>query len=165
MTTSLATSRPMTLRSFTVAEIMTPKPLAFEKSLPIQTAFALLQCNRLDAAPLVDERHRLAGIVTVASCAAWDEFSLRCSPHAVDAKGYDKTTVWEISSPVVERVREDASAEEAINRLADRRVRRIYVVNQDDELVGVVSISDLIRHLTERTSRPSVSRTDAALLC
>ena len=157
--------RPTMLRSFTVAEIMTTNPLGFEKQMPIQKAFALLQFNQLDAAPVVDERRRLTGIVTAANCAAWEEFSLRSSPHGFVPKELDMTPVWEISSPIVERVREDALADEAIDRLAERRVRRIYVVNKHDELVGVVSMADLIRHLTERAARPQASKAGAAQLC
>jgi CBS-domain-containing membrane protein len=157
--------RPRMIRSYSVAEIMTPNPLAFEKQMPIPKAFALLQFNQLDAAPVVDERGCLAGIVTSTSCAAWEEFSLRSSPHGFVPKELDMTAVWEISSPGVESVRADASADEAIDRLAERRVRRIYVVNNRDELVGVVSMADLIRHLTERASRPRVSKAGAAQLC
>jgi CBS-domain-containing membrane protein len=73
--------------------------------------------------------------------------------------------VWEISNPVVESVREDAPADEVIDHLAQRRGRRIYVVNQRHELVGVVSVADLIRHLTERVNGRPVSRAGAALLC
>lgn len=167
MTTFASTvaPRPMMLRSFTVAEIMTPNPLGFEKQMPIQKAFALLQFNRLDAAPVVDERRRLAGIVTAASCAAWEEFSLRSAPHGFVPKELDATPVWEISSPILERVRESAPVDEAIDRLAERRVRRIYVVDKHDELVGVVSMSDLIRHLSERAPCPQVSKAGAAQLC
>src|SRR6476469_2760377 len=105
------TSRPMMLRSFTVAEIMTPNPLSIEKQMPIQKAFALFTFNQLDSAPVVDERRRLAGIVTAASCTAWEEFSLRSSPHGFVPKECDMTPVWEITSPVVERAREDSPAE------------------------------------------------------
>jgi CBS-domain-containing membrane protein len=144
---------------------MTPNPLAFEKQMPIQKAFALLQFNQLDAAPVVDEHHRLAGIVTTSSCAAWEEFSLRSSHHGFLPKELDMTPVWEISSPVTEWVRDVAPADEAIDRLAERRARRIYAVNDKDELVGVVSMSDLIRHLSQRASRPRSSKASASQLC
>ena len=157
--------RPKLLRAYSVAEIMTRNPLAFEKQMPIPKAFALLQLNELDAAPVIDERGRMAGIVTASNCAAWDEFTLRSSPEDFASKDHDITAVWEISSPNVEAVRADASTDEAIDRLAERRVRRIYVINNRDELVGVVSITDLIRHLTERTSRPRASKAAAAQLC
>ena len=157
--------RPMMLRSFVVAELMTPNPLAFEKQMPIQKAAALLQFNGLDAAPVIDEHGRLEGIITSASCAAWEEFSLRSAPHGFGLEELDLTPVWEISSPVVESVREDAPADDVIDRLAQRRARRIYVVNEHHELVGVVSVADLIRHLTERVDCQPVSRAGAALLC
>jgi CBS-domain-containing membrane protein len=157
--------RPMMLRSFVVAKLMTPTPLAFEKQMPIQKAAALLKFNGLDAAPVIDEHRRLVGIVSSASCAAWEEFSLRSAPHGFGLEELDSTPVWEISSPVVESVREDASADEVIDRLAERRARRIYVVNDQGELVGVVSVADLIRHLTQRVDGQRVSRAGAALLC
>jgi CBS-domain-containing membrane protein len=138
------------LRAFTVAELMTPNPLSLEKQMPIQKATALLQFNHLDAAPVVDDR-RLVGIVSAASCEAWEEFSLRSSPHGFSPEELDLTPVWEISSPIVESIHDDASADEVIDRLAERRARRIYVINDSHELVGVVSMSDLIRHLTQRS--------------
>jgi CBS domain-containing membrane protein len=157
--------RPMMLRSLVVADLMTHSPLAFEKQMPIPKAAALLQFNGLDAAPVIDEHRRLVGIVTSASCAAWEEFSLRSAPHGFSLEELDSTPLWEISSPIIESVREDGPADEVIDRLAERRARRIYVVNDRDELVGVVSVADLIRHLTQRVDGQRVSRAGAALLC
>ena len=157
--------QPTPLRPYTVAHIMTPDPLAFEKRMPIQKASALLQFNQLDAAPVVDEARRLAGIVTVASCTAWEEFSLRSAPSGFVPKELDTTPVGEIASPAVECVRENASAEEAMDRFAERRVRRIYVVNKDEELVGVVSVADLIRHLSERAALSQAPNFGAAQCC
>jgi CBS-domain-containing membrane protein len=154
----------MMLRSLVVADLMTHSPLAFEKQMPIQKAAALLQFNGVDAAPVIDEHRRLVGVVSSAGCAAWEEFSLRSAPHEFAREDLDLTPVWEISSPVVESVREDAPADEVIDRLAQRRTRRIYVVNQRHELVGVVSVADLIRHLTQRVESRPVSRAGAALL-
>jgi CBS-domain-containing membrane protein len=144
---------------------MTPNPLAFEKQMPIQKAAGLLQFNGLDSAPVVDERGRLVGVVTSAGCAAWEELSLRSAPHGFAQENLDLTPVWEITSPVVESIREDAPADEVLDRLAQRRTRRIYVVNQRRELVGVFSMADLIRHLTERSDCQPDSRASAALLC
>jgi CBS domain-containing membrane protein len=155
-------SRPMVLRSFTAADVMTPNPLAIEKVAPIQRAYAFLQFNELDASPVVDEHRRLVGIVSIASCAAWDEFSLRSSPHGFSREELDGTPVWEITNPTVESVRDDESTDEVIDRLAQRRARRIYVVNPRRELVGVVSMSDLIRHLTLRSDNSFPTQTVAS---
>lgn len=155
--------RPMMLRSFAVAELMTPRPLAFERQMPVSKAAALLKFNQLDAAPVVDERHRLMGVVTAASCAAWDAFSRKSSPHGFVAEDLDLTPVGEIATAVVETVRDDASTHDVIDRLAERRARRIYVVNDRQELVGVVSMTDLIRHLAERDADALVA--NAGLAC
>jgi CBS-domain-containing membrane protein len=157
--------RPLALRSFIVAEIMTPNPLAFEKQTPIHNVADLLQLNGLNAAPLIDEHGRLVGVATSVACVGWEEFSLRSCPHAFAREDLGSTPVWEISSPVVESIREDNPTDEVIDRLADRRARRIYVVNNRRVLVGVVSMANLIRHLTERADCQPVSRAGAALLC
>ena len=153
--------RPTAFRAFTVAELMTANPLSLERQMPIQKAYALLQFNHLDAAPVVDDR-RLMGIVSAASCAAWEEFSLRSSPHGFTPEELDRTPLWEITSPIVECIRDDASTDEVIDRLAQRRARRIYVVNDLHELVGVVSMSDLIRHLAQRAGGQFVAQTATA---
>jgi len=157
--------RPMVLRLSTAAELMTPNPLSFDKNMPIQRAIALLKVYELDAAPVIDESGRLVGVVTAAACAAWEEFSLRSSPHGLVPEDLDWTAVFEIASPVVESVREGATTREVIDTLIHRGTRRVYVVNDRDELVGVVSTSDVLGHLAEGVGRGRVSRVGAAHLC
>lgn len=152
--TNSVARRPLALRSLTVAEIMTPNPLAFPKHLPVQNVAGLLQRNGLESAPIIDEYGRPLGLVTSASCAAWEEFSLRSNPIGFAREDLGSTPVREISSSKVETIHESATAREAIDRLAERRVRRIYVVDDRRVLVGVVSRADLLRHLTGRPDRP-----------
>ena len=153
--------RPKVLRSFAAKDLMTRNPLVLEKQIPIRRASALLQIHRLDAAPVVDELGRLVGVITNVSCAAWEESSQRSSAHGFVRDNLYLTPVSKICSPIVESIRDDASNHEVIDRLAERRARRIYVVNKRHELVGVVSISDLIRHLTQRSAGSLSSRATA----
>jgi CBS-domain-containing membrane protein len=153
--------RPVLVHSSLVAELMTQKPLAFEKTMPIQKAFALLQFNKLDAAPVVDEHHRLAGVVTSASCHAWEEFTLRSSSDSLIPRHLDVTPVWEISNPNVESIHQDAPASDVIDRLVEGRARRMYVVDSDHALVGVVSIADVVRHFIESADDSAVLKKSA----
>jgi CBS domain-containing membrane protein len=160
-----AAPRPMVLRPFTAAELMTRNPVSFDQNMPIQQAFALLKHHRLEAAPLIDEQGRLAGVVTAAACAAWEEFSLRSSRHGFVPEDLDWTAVFEIASADVASVSQSASSREVIERLVERRTRRVYVVNDADMLVGVVSMADVLRHLIAGGDGRVVSRAGAARLC
>jgi len=143
---------PNALRSRTVAEIMTPDLLAFGKQMPIQKATALLRFNELEAAPVVDDLGRLAGVVTLESCVAWEDFSRRSSAQGAPYDYPDLTPVMDISSAAVDRIREDASASDVIEPLIKRWARRIYVVDSDSKVVGVVSMTDLVRHFIENAN-------------
>jgi homoserine O-acetyltransferase len=151
------------LRSLTVAEIMTPDLLAFDKRMPIQKAAALLRFNELDAAPVIDEHGCLAGVLTAASCAAWDDFTRRSAPFGLAQQLPDFAPVSDIMSPRVESISEDAPAIVAEQRLVRRRLPRIYVVDSDHEVVGVVSMADLVRHYVNHASDRST--TDARAQC
>jgi CBS-domain-containing membrane protein len=141
--------RPMMLRLSTAAELMTSDPLSFDKNMPIPKAGALLKLHSLDAAPMTDEFRRLVGVVTASACDAWAEFTLRSSPQRFVQQMHDRTPVAEIANPVVESVRRNTAGQEVVDRLVQRRARRIYVVNDWNELIGVISMSDVLRHLTE----------------
>jgi CBS-domain-containing membrane protein len=161
---SIAT-RPMVLRLSTAAELMTRNPLSFDKDTPIHKASALLEFHNLEAAPIVDEYGRPAGVVTMAACAAWKEFCVRSSPQGFVSEDLDRTTVEEIMSPALELVHEHDSSRDVIEKLLGQKPRRAYVVNDKGELVGVVSTADVLRHLlTSDISRRALGA-GASLLC
>ena len=143
---SIAT-RPMVLRLSTAAELMTASPLSFDKNTPIHKASALLNLHGLEAAPVLDEYGRPEGVVTTAACADWQEFCVRSSSHGLIAEDFDQATVTEIANPTVETVYEHDPGREVIEKLLQQRLRRVYVVNDEGELIGVVSTADVLRHL------------------
>lgn len=157
--------RPLMLRNLIVVEIMNANPLAFPRNLPIQNAAGLLARNGFDAAPVIDDDGRLLGLVTSGSCLAWEEFSLRSDPLGFASEDLGFTPMHEISSPRVDKIDEGASADEAFDRLSQRGARRLYVVNDRDVLVGVVSRVDLLRYLTDRANLSSISRDCTGTRC
>ena len=61
------------------------------------------------------------------------------------AKGFSPNEhfVKEIMSPNVEFILQDASLEDAAQMMSDLQVRRLPVVDSDEQLVGIVSLGDL----------------------
>jgi len=49
--------------------------------------------------------------------------------------------------------------------LGQRKTRRVYVVNSKNELVGVISMTDVLRLLGNGSGPKRVHRAAAALLC
>lgn len=166
-------TRPMVLRLSTAAELMTRNPLTFENYTRIQKASALLDFNDLEAAAVVDEHDRPVGVVTKDACAAWNEFWARSAQRDFASEGgsgfekLDQATVDQIMSPVTEIVHEDDSSRHVIQKLLTQRPRRVYVVNDDGQLVGVVSTADVLGHLlaSQSIGRPRGGGAGASLLC
>lgn len=158
-------TRPMVLRSSTAAELMRRQPLSLDPTTPVSKAAALLDHHHLDAAPVVDDSQRPCGVVIRASCDAWQEFCLRSSPSGLDAIHFDATTVDEIMNPRVATVLESDTHRTVIERLVDERLPRVYIVNDDGELTGVVSRADVLRHLLAGDTGRRVFRAAASLLC
>jgi CBS-domain-containing membrane protein len=140
-------SRPIALRMSLAAELMTPNPLAFHERTPIQKASALLKWHELDAAPVIDDSGRLVGLVTSAACKAWEEYSLRSARSGSMFHALDQATVSEIASPTPVSVIDSASTRVLVGLFLEHRTRRIYVTNECGELVGVISMSDVLRSL------------------
>ena len=140
-------TRPMVLRLATAAELMTGNPLSFTKRMPIYAAAALLDACGLAAAPILDEYGRPTGLVTRAACDDWREFCVRSRTRGFTAEGFDLATVVEIATPFVETVHSDDSTREVIDKLLRNPQRRVYVVNDAEVLIGVVSVTDVLRHL------------------
>jgi CBS domain-containing protein len=59
----------------------------------------------------------------------------------------DRTRVRDIMTPVVYSVKPDTPAYNVIEDMLGRKVHRLFVVDNDDVLVGVVSAFDVLRHL------------------
>jgi CBS domain-containing protein len=127
------------------AELMTPNPLAFHGRTPIQKASALLKLHVLDAAPMIDDSSRLVGLVTAAACVDWEEFTLRSARNEFTPHDLGPATVSEIAIPAPVSVAATASTREVIALFLEYRDRRIYVTNECGELVGVISMSDVLR--------------------
>jgi CBS domain-containing protein len=138
--------RPMVLRSTTAAEMMTSNPLTFETDTPIRKAFALLTHHRIDAAPVVNHFGRPVGIVTKSDCAAWQDFTRRSMRGEFRP---DETPVSEIMSSSIELIQVDELSHVVFNALIERRVRRVYAIDDKGKLVGVISMSDALRHLVD----------------
>lgn len=92
---------------------------------------------------LVTESGRLAGIVT-------ERDYLR--RVALEGRTEKQTLVREIMSGPLVYVSPDTSIEQCMAVMTERRIRHLPVLDQDERVVGVVSIGDLVKFQSREQS-------------
>jgi CBS-domain-containing membrane protein len=135
------------LRQSVAVDFMNPMPIAFDEYTPIQEAAAALRQRALDSAPMIDETGGILGVVSLAACEAWQEFTLRSAPDRFSNQDLGPNTVAEIATPHAPTIAANASGRELMQQLLQHRPRRVYVTDDYGKLVGVVSASDMLRRL------------------
>src|SRR5262249_41172982 len=68
-------------------------------------------------------------------------------PDGFQVAAPDTTRVRDIMTPVVFSVVPEAPASRVVEDLVSLRVHRLFVVDRDGVLVGVISVLDVLRHL------------------
>jgi CBS domain-containing protein len=120
-----------------VKQIMTTSVISVSEDETIEDAARSLARHRISGLPVVNKNGRLVGVVT--------EYDL------ISKQGQ---TVADIMSRGVISVSPETATEEVVHVLTNRRIRRVVVLD-GDQLVGIVSRSDLIKEIAMRWVCPT----------
>jgi CBS domain-containing protein len=161
------------LRQLKAENLMGSNPVSIRGTATVRRARDTLNKHCFDVAPVTDESGRLIGIVSRADLAElFDTLGrLRSRQHDCDTanlthagvypkvgRGCADLMVQQVMSPEVISVRTDASIAKVIEKFVKRRIRRLFVTNQDKVLVGDISIFELLRTLGENVDPMRISR-------
>jgi CBS domain-containing protein len=160
--------RPLTMKARTAAELMTERVVSIFEHAPLHEAIATLVDRGFGGAPVINEAGRAVGVISLSDIAAHDrntvayarpvpEYYTRSDLRAQvgeDVGGFqveavDRTTVGDVMTPVVFSVRPDTPARQVIEEMLHLRVHRLFVSAADGVLVGVIAMSDVLRHLLD----------------
>ena len=140
-----------------VRDIMNSDVLCCAADDDLQTAAELMQDEDVGALPVIEspQSRTIVGIIT--------DRDIACRAVA-EGKG-PHTTVRECMTTPVLAIPEDAYADECLDLMSERQVRRLLVVDDQDRLVGIVSQADIARQvgdsqvgkLVRELSRPNSS--------
>jgi acetoin utilization protein AcuB len=119
-----------------IAEIMTADVFTVDTSAPVEEVAWALALRNIGGAPVHDRRGRLVGTVSKGELTEW----LR------DKRGRN-ATVGEVMSARVLVVRSEAPIIEAAELLAREGARQLVVVNERDDVVGIVTSMDVLEAL------------------
>ena len=115
-----------------VREIMTTNVVSVQDESTVEDTARLLASHRISGVPVLNTSGRLIGLVT---------------EYDVIAK--EGQTVADVMSRGVISVSPDTDIEEVAHLLTSQRIRRVPVLD-GDQLVGIVSRSDLVEQIAMR---------------
>jgi CBS domain-containing protein len=156
----------MKLDNLTAAELMAPNPISIAASANVQEALMLLTDKNFSAAPVIDESGRPVGVISRSDLLVHDReqgHKVALTPgyyidHEVAARGrtsldgfqvetVDQTTVEDIMTPAVFSVRPDTPVTNIVGEMIGLHVHRLFVIDGDGTLIGVISAMDLLKRL------------------
>ena len=123
------------------ADVMTDNPISVCEDATVRKAAVFLSTRGFSAAPVIDAAGRPIGVLSRA------DIVRHVRNDRPDSGDSSLTTVRDIMSPDVLFVRPDTSLIEIVNSLLSQKIRRLFVVDNDGVLIGVISTFDVLRHL------------------
>jgi CBS domain-containing protein len=133
----------LSLDAARAAELMTANPMSIRAEATVPAAVAVLTERGFSAAPVIDESGRPIGVVSRADILVHERERLRAGA----SPPLDGTLVRDIMTPAVFSVTQDTPVEQVVEQLLTLNVHQLYVVDEDDFLIGVISAHDVLRRL------------------
>jgi CBS domain-containing protein len=167
----------LTLRAETAADLMTPNPVSISAASTVSEAVAFLTDKGFSAAPVIDHAGHPVGVLSRSDILVHDREKVEYVPAAADyydrdnlktqagerlrdgfqVENVDRTRVRDIMTPVVFCVTPQTPVAQVIEEMLALKVHRLFVVDRDRVLVGVISALDVLRHLGADASTPSAA--------
>lgn len=123
-------------------DVMSSPVITLRPDTPVMAASALLASHGFTAAPVVDERRRVIGIVTEADLVRDQIPPEGWPPEAVrDRSG---TPVGEVMTGSPTSMSPESDVAELVSVMLGTRIRSVPIVD-DGDLVGIVSRRDVLR--------------------
>jgi len=129
-----------------VREVMTPNPQCVSEKDSIMDAARIMQSADTGAVPVVNGK-KIVGMITDR------DIVVRL---IAEGKDIQKAHVSEAMTKSVRKVDEDSPIDSVVELMSKAQIRRVPVVNSNDEIVGIVSLADLA---TGTTSTGKVGKT------
>ena len=116
-----------------VRDVMTSNPKTVTQTDTIVQAARIMRDQDAGVVPVVDGK-KVVGLVTDRDIVV---------RSVADGKDSNTVKVTEVMSKDVRTVKEETPVSQALDLMSKSDIRRLPVVNQNNELVGIVSIGDL----------------------
>lgn len=152
--------RQLIPRQMKVRDAMTSKPETISKETPASDIIRLLLANNFNTVTVVDLANHPIGIVTQGDLISRAQMPVRLGLLPRFDKGQVEEYLKSISGlnavdimtkPVI-TVSDDKRLTEAVDLMLSNHLKRLPVVNKDDEMIGVLARVDIFRAITQTSS-------------
>jgi len=153
------TTTTMTRSANTARGLMTKNPVSISEHATLQDAAAFLTTRNISAAPVINDAGRPVGVLSrtdiIRFSSGVPEAPQMLGDFINEAKRLSNPThrnsvsVRQAMTPVVLSVDLDASLAEVCEKMLVGKVHRLFVIDVDGTLVGVISALDVLRCLTQ----------------
>ncbi|MGZ5444869.1 MAG: CBS domain-containing protein [Thermoanaerobaculia bacterium] len=116
-----------------IRDVMTANPECVSEKDSIRDVARIMKDQDTGVVPVVDGR-KIIGLITDRDIVV---------RGLAEGKNLESVRVNELMTRNVRSVREDSTVNEALELMSNAEIRRVAVVNNNDELVGIVSIGDI----------------------
>lgn len=164
------TARRATPRRLTAADLMTTNPRSIDQNATVAETAEFFREYEIHTAPVIDEAGRPVGAVSRSDLVkSMGSRRDRMLAKARGASTYDALDDWsdglvadlkvmQIMTPVVFCVPVDAPIETVVQKVLALELRCLFVTDEHGVLVGVISIFNLLKSITEPAGRTRSSR-------
>jgi CBS-domain-containing membrane protein len=133
----------------TVQEIMTTRVIWVKRDATFREMAVALREHRVSAFPVVDDDHKVIGVVSEADMLAKEALDdepgvLAGILHRKDQAKARGVTAGDLMTATVVAVRPEDTVEHAAKLMYDRRVKRLPVTDAAGHLVGIISRADVL---------------------
>ena len=116
-----------------VRDVMTANPECVSEKDSLRDVARIMKDQDTGVVPVVDGK-KIIGLITDRDIVV---------RGLAEGKNLENARVNEIMTRSIRSVREDASVNEALQLMSSAEIRRLPVVNSNDELVGILSLGDI----------------------
>lgn len=134
-----------------VRDLMSAKPVTVTPQDSLETAMAAMVEHRIRELPVLEDGE-LAGILTERDVKmALGPDARRMRLDSIDPRQLDGAVDWFMTRGV-ETVASDDTVGAATDRLLELRIGALPVVDEEGELVGILSVTDVLREARKHLS-------------
>ena len=125
-----------------VREMMQTNIKTIAADAPVQDAIMLMADEHISGLPVIDRDEQLLGVLSTTDVLS--SISEVEDPQARYQLLEDKL-VEELMTPLPRTIAQDAELEDAAQKMLYFGVHRLFVIDESDRLVGVISQTDIVR--------------------
>jgi CBS domain-containing protein len=160
LSSNLLAETPFSLDTMTAADLMAANPLSIREDATLAEAIRFMTDHALSGAVVIDAAGHSVGVITNTDIMVHSRERMHGKEMPFIPMAEASTEDWleegafvgptfvsEVMTPIVFTVRENDPARKVIEQMVSLNIHRIFVVDEADVVIGVISALDVLRRM------------------